>query len=103
MKFMILYFIGLLFTVKAFAQTYLDVPFIQDFAEKFELGPEQEKIKLLNVRSDRNGFINVVSSEGLLLPFEKGLVKNRLYRPMADLKIFAVERYENQFVYLSTH
>ena len=86
---------------QATAQTYIDKPYDQDYSTKFKLGEPLKNSVLLGVASDRNKVVSVLSSGGLLQPWEKNLVADLRYRPLTDLKIMAVERYENQFVYLT--
>ncbi len=93
--------ISFIVVYSVFGQQYIDKPYIQDYADKFELSQGKNSAELMQVRSDRNTAISIVSSEGLLQPFEKKLVKNMLYRAHADMNIVAIERYENQFVYLT--
>ena len=47
------------------AQQHIDAPCIQDFADKFELNKELNGSELLQVRSDRNKHINIVSTQKL--------------------------------------
>ncbi len=82
------------------AQTYTDTSYTQDYANKYELG-ESVSSELLQVRSDRNGVVNILSSDGLLQPWEKKIVKEMKYRPLTDMNIIAFDRYDNQFVYLT--
>ena len=83
------------------AQTYLDKPYIQDYADKFEFTDNQISIDLLQVRSDRNKVVSILSPNGLLQPWEKKIISDRLYRPLMDMKIIAIDRYNSQFVYLT--
>src|SRR5690625_6315338 len=46
------------------AKIYPDDPFIQDYSIKFSY--DDPESKLLNVVSDRNGYIQVLSKDGLL-------------------------------------
>ncbi|VAX20318.1 hypothetical protein MNBD_IGNAVI01-278, partial [hydrothermal vent metagenome] len=92
---------GVLVSMTLSAQTYTDKPYIQDYADKYELSETQKGAELLQVRSDRNKVINVLSTEGLLQPWDKKLVKEMLYRPLTDMNIIAFDRYEDQFVYLT--
>ncbi|MCK5456625.1 MAG: hypothetical protein KAI45_05810, partial [Melioribacteraceae bacterium] len=78
--------LSILLSVAISAQTYIDKPFLQDYADKYELN-ENQSDKLLQVRSDRNNVINVLSSEGLMKPWEKKIVKEMLYRPLTDMNI----------------
>jgi len=89
---------GILLSMTLSAQTYTDKPYLQDYADKYEC---QSNTQLLQVRSDRNRVINVLSVKGLLQPWDKKLVKEMLYRPLNDMNIIAFDRYENQFVYLT--
>ena len=89
---------GILLSMTLSAQTYTDKPYLQDYADKYEC---QSNTQLLQVRSDRNRVINVLSVKGLLQPWDKKLVKEMLYRPLTDMNIIAFDRYENQFVYLT--
>lgn len=91
--------LGFLVGVTVAAQTYVDAPFVQDYAEKYSL--EKGGIELLQVNSDRNLSVEIVSSNGLLQPFEKQLVDELKYRPLTDLNIIASKIYKDQFVYLS--
>jgi len=81
-------------------QTYVDKPFLQDYADKFELSDDGSN-SLFQVRSDRNNVINILSSNGLMKPWEKRIVKEMLYRPLTDMNILAFDRYEDQFVYMT--
>ena len=67
--------IGLLISC---SEKYQSTPFIQDYAEKYELNSEEPKPELYGVRCDRNKTINVFSEEGLLRPGDKYLVKDRV-------------------------
>ena len=92
---------NILVSITLFAQTYTDKPYIQDYADKFELNKDQKDLELFQVRSDRNNVMSILSSERLFQPFEKEIVKYRFYRPFADIKLLAIDKYENQFVYLT--
>ena len=91
----------IIMSVTLVAQSYTDKPYIQDYADKFELNENQKDLKLMQVRSDRNNVMSILSSERLFQPFEKEIVKDRFYRPFADIKLLAIDKYENQFVYLT--
>jgi hypothetical protein len=81
-----------------------DISFIQDFSIKYT-GPEGD-IKLFRVVSDRNGYIQVLSSKGLLRPrggqflFPGTLVTDVHDRPTSDKKITGIETYQDQLVYI---
>ena len=93
--------IGLLVFFTACSQQYKATPFIQDYAEKYELNTEEPVPDLYEVRSDRNKTINILSADGLLQPWGKKLVTDQLYRPMSDMKIISINSYQDQFVYLT--
>ncbi len=98
----ITFFLYLLISVGLTAQKkYTDTPFYQNFAEKFELSDQVLNSKLLKVSSDRNGFVSIVSSEGLLQPWDKKVVKDLHYQPFTDMKVISVLRYRDQLVYLT--
>ncbi len=81
---------------------YMDVPFVQDHAIKYpaESGTYQK------VYTDRNGVIQVLSSDGLLRPdnghfqYPGTLEPDIRYMPMADKKVVDMVIYQDQFVYL---
>jgi hypothetical protein len=56
--------IGLFAAASAFSQQYNDTPYLQDYADKFELSTEQYELNLIQVRSDRNLSINILSTLG---------------------------------------
>ena len=66
------------------AQTYTDNPYTQDYADKYELG-ENQSSELLQVRSDRNNVMSILSSDGLLQPWEKKIVKNLQYKAITEM------------------
>ena len=83
------------------AQTYVDQPFLQDSAEKFSLEEGEGNAALLQIASDRNKVIKVLSSLGLMLPHEKSIRQDAQYRPLIDMNIVAMTEYQGQFVYLT--
>ncbi|RAJ12768.1 hypothetical protein [Arenibacter echinorum] len=83
------------------AQTVADKPFLQDRANKFSLKEGEENVNLLQVGSDRNKAIKVLSSQGLMLPHEKNLRQDVQYRPLLDMNLVALTEYQGQFVYLT--
>ncbi|MEA3460822.1 MAG: hypothetical protein U9R49_03010, partial [Bacteroidota bacterium] len=98
-------FIGLFTVFTACAQQdpyqYQDAPYLQDYADKFELSTEENQADLIQVRSDRNLSINILSTDGLLQAWEKNLVRDQRYRPLTDEHIIAFDTYRDQFVYLT--
>ncbi|MEN8186329.1 MAG: hypothetical protein ABFR05_04275 [Bacteroidota bacterium] len=83
------------------AQTYVDKPFTQDYAEKFTLSDDLKDSQLFQVRSDRNKVVNILSSKGLLFPYDTKLANDLRYRPLTDMKIIAISTFKDQFVYLT--
>lgn len=93
--------IGLFFFHAGFPQRYEDKPYLQDYAQKFERIHQMQNDELLQVQADRNGIINVLSSIGLLQPWDGNLVKNQLYPFLSDVTITAISDYKDQFFYLT--
>jgi hypothetical protein len=85
------------------AQYYTDQPFVQDYAIKIPLSSDLKNAILRKVRTDRNGRILVLSNQGLLQVHKEKLVRDRQYRPLADMQIRDIDIYQNQFVYLTDH
>ena len=85
-------------------QGFDDVPFLQEYSIRYHV--EDSTVILRNVVADRNGYIQLFSSEGLLMPragqllFPGSLVKDNHYRPTADKKLSALSTYDDQLVYL---
>jgi hypothetical protein len=85
-------------------QVYVDKPFIQEYSVKYKV--ENQSVTLFSVGADRNGYIQVYSSEGLLLPrsgqflFPGTLVKDTQYRPTSDKKIAGLGIYKSHFMYV---
>lgn len=84
---------------------WADKPFIQEYSIKFYY--ENANNMLKEVASDRNGNIQIFSSEGLLLKPRAGkhlfpgtLVKDVYYLPTSDKGIKDLEIVEKQFVYV---
>ena len=81
-----------------------DKPFTQDYSIKYTLS--DKSIKLKSVVSDRNGYIQILSSKGLLRPrdgqflFPGTLVTDRQDRPTSDKKIAGICTYNDQLVYI---
>ena len=86
------------------AQPYADKPFIQDYSIKYE--KEDTALRLYQVAADRNGYIQLHSSQGLLrlragqFLYPGTLVPDVQYRPTSDKNIASIGTYENQLVYL---
>ena len=83
------------------AQRYSDQPFLQDRAEKFYLAEDMGSVDLLQIASDRNKAIQILSSNGLRQPHEKKIRKDLQYRALTDMQIIALIKYQEQFVYLT--
>lgn len=83
---------------------YKDVPYMQDYAVKYKV--QNEVSSLSKVFMDRNGTIQVASSDGVLRThdgqflYPGGLIKDRTYRPLSDKNIKDMAVYEDQFIYL---
>ncbi len=93
--------IGLFVAFATFSQPYKDTHYLQDYAEKYESGADLAGPHLIQVRSDRNNIINVLSPGGLLQPRGNKLVKDQRYRSLTDQLIIAFDIYREQFVYLT--
>ncbi|WP_338868809.1 hypothetical protein WBJ53_18485 [Spirosoma sp. SC4-14] len=84
---------------------YQDKPFQQDYSIKYYF--DKSGTNLSSVAADRNGTIQVLSSDGLLHTADGAflhpgtLVPDQHYRPLKDMKLRAVDAYDQQFVYLS--
>ena len=88
-------------------QKYKDTAFQQAYSVKYLINRWKDPISpfLKKVYCDRNGVVQIYSSEGLLsasggqflVPGE--LVPDISYRPMADRRIKDIGLYQNQFVY----
>lgn len=80
-----------------------DVAYIQDYAIKYKYEGDGA---LLNMASDRNNYIQVLSDKGLLrltkgeLLWPGEVVEDNLYRFMSDKSIVAIEEVDEQLVYL---
>ena len=85
-------------------QVHLDTPFLQDYSIKYYL--TDPAVQLLQVASDRNGAIRILSSDGLRKPHSGAFLypgtiePDNSYRPMADKKISSIGSYQDQLVYL---
>ena len=82
-----------------FSQSYKDVPYLQDRSIQFV--KQKNDIRLIGVKTDGNKNINVLSSKGLLSPWDKKLKPNFQYRPILNHNIITIESHKNQFYYLT--
>lgn len=86
-------------------QVHLDRPFLQDYSLKST--GSLTNAHRFSLASDRNGFVQIVDGNQLLKPFgahfqhNGKLVPDVSYLPMKDKKVAAVDRYQDQVVYLS--
>ncbi len=98
----IVFLLSIFILVNVSAQKkHTDKPFVQDYADKFELNDSFKNTKLLQVSSNRDNVISIVSSSGLLLPWDKKIVQDSRYIPFADMKVVSTVRYKDQIVYLT--
>ncbi|HWK07441.1 MAG TPA: hypothetical protein VNS58_27605 [Puia sp.] len=87
---------------------YKDQLYRQDYSIKYEILQVKDPagLRLQKVACDRNGVIQVCSSQGLLRPsggaflYPGTLAPDRSYRPIMDKKIKNIGLYEDQFVYV---
>lgn len=83
---------------------YHDKPYLQDYSVKYYL--KSNNTKLIEAASDRNGAIKILSSEGILQPYDGqflypgSIVPDKTYRTIGDKKIQGLVSYQNQFVLL---
>jgi len=83
---------------------HTDKQFIQDYSIKYNV--TDEGVTLFSVISDRNGYIQIFSSGGLLRPdegqflFPGKLVQDLHYRPTSDKKIAGIGSYHDHLVYI---
>jgi hypothetical protein len=83
---------------------YSDVEFIQDYSIKFYYSEPGNN--LIKVTADRNGYVQVLSSQGLLrlhagqFLYPGTLVKDIQYKPTSDKKISGITVYDSQLVYI---
>lgn len=83
---------------------YKDVPYLQDYSIKYNL--QKEDISLSKVYMDRNGLIQIASSDGVLRTHDGQflypgvLMQDKTYRPLKDKNISDISLYQNQFIYL---
>ncbi|MCM4172992.1 hypothetical protein DHD32_16000 [Arenibacter sp. TNZ] len=85
---------------------YLDTPYVQEYAVKYNLSENQKAYALKDVISNRNGNIQILSNKGLLVPengqmFYSGtLTPDISYGPMTPKNIAAFTKYREHIVYL---
>ncbi|HNX56076.1 MAG TPA: hypothetical protein PKO30_10860 [Prolixibacteraceae bacterium] len=85
-------------------QVFVDKPFEQEYSVRYKV--EDLSIVLYSVGADRNGYIQVFSSAGLLRPragqflFPGTLVKDVQYQPTSDKKVAALGIYKSQLMYV---
>jgi hypothetical protein len=85
-------------------QVYQDKPFVQEFSIKYNF--ENKDVNLLKAVSDRNGYIQILSTQGLMRTragqflFPGTIVKDAQDRPTSDKKIAGIGTYQNQLVYI---
>lgn len=91
-------------TEKKLIQAHQDKAFTQDYSIKFKLEPRDAELK--KVVADRNGYVQIHSSKGLLRPragqflFPGTLVKDIQDQSTSDKKISGIGTYQNQLVYI---
>ena len=85
-------------------QFHADKPYIQEYSIKYNF--QNSRVELQKVVSDRNGYIQVLSTHGLLRPragqhlFPGDLVKDIHYKPTSDKGIKDIANYKDQLVYI---
>ncbi|MBT1708613.1 hypothetical protein KK062_10280 [Fulvivirgaceae bacterium PWU5] len=83
---------------------FQDVSFQQDYSKKYTT--TDSTLVLNHVGTDRNGVVQILSSQGLLHPYAGEslypgtLVADRSFRPLQNKKIRAFATYRQQLVYL---
>ena len=81
-----------------------DTPFIQEYSIKYNFN--NDRVELQRVAADRNGYVQVLSSHGLLRPkagqflFPGELVKDVQYLPTSDKGLKDLMSHQKQLVYL---
>ncbi|MDQ2864153.1 MAG: hypothetical protein M3R50_11015 [Bacteroidota bacterium] len=92
------------FTSKSQIPQHQDKPYTQNYSIRFV--NEDKDAQLLKVVSDRNGYIQVLSSKGLLRPragqllFPGTLVTDVQDKQTSDKKIAGIATYQDQLVYV---
>jgi len=98
----IIFFFSFFLSLSVLAQKkYLDKPFTQDYAVKFELNESNVNTNLWSVSSSRDKVISIVSSNGLLQPWDKKIVEDNRYRPFENMKVISTVNYKDQIIYLT--
>ncbi len=91
-------------TAQQTKQFHADKPFAQEYSIKYNF--ENPRVELQKVVADRNGYIQVLSSQGLLRPragqflFPGTLVSDVHYKPTSDKGIRSIATYKNQLIYV---
>src|SRR4051794_35395979 len=105
--FLFITFILSSFLSKGQATQNTDTPYTQDYSIKF-LNTDDDA-QLLKVVSDRNGYIQVLSSKGLLrtragqLLFPGTLITDEQDKQTSDKKTAGIGTYQDQLVYIDKH
>jgi len=101
----LLLFMQSIFQFAAAQSNHKDLPFLQEYSEKFNFEKSFPSSQLIKVNCDRNGVIQILSSTGILKPvaaqilYPGKLVADMSSRPMKDKNIKAINIYRKQFVY----
>ena len=101
----LLLFTQSIFQFAAAQSNHKDLPFIQEYSEKYNFEKSLNSSQLIKVNCDRNGVIQILSSTGILklvaaqLLYPGKLVADMSSRPMKDKNIKAINIYRKQFVY----
>jgi len=83
---------------------HADKPFAQEYSIKYNF--ENPRVELQTVVADRNGYIQILSSHGLLRTragqflFPGTLVNDVHYKPTSDKGIMSIASYKNQLIYI---
>ena len=102
--FLVFAFMAVSFISKSQLPEHKDNLYTQDYSIKFV--NENNDAQLLKVVSDRNGYIQVLSSKGLLRPragqllFPGTLVTDEQDKQTSDKKIAGIGTYQDQLVYI---
>lgn len=85
-------------------QVHHDRTFLQDYSIKSK--GKLSTANLFSLASDRNGVVQILEGNRLLKPFgahfqqDGTLASDQTYLPMKDKKVLAIDRYQDQLVYL---